>query len=115
MNNSDQPIIDIQSAIDYSGADQDFVYELQQMLLEVLPEHRHNAVSYAQTKDWDNLAREAHKLHGALSYTGTPRLKDASKQLQLAAREQSEEQIQAQLESFLDTLDKTYEALDENQ
>lgn len=111
----EQPILDMQSAIDYSGADEAFVNELRQMLAEVLPEHRNNAVSYAQAKDWDNLAREAHKLHGALSYTGTPRLKDASKQLQLAAREQSQEHIQEQLELFLDTLDKTYEALGENQ
>lgn len=111
--NQDLPLLDIQSAIDYSDADEQFVTELRQMLIEVLPEHRDNIKHYAEQKDWDNLAREAHKLHGALSYTGTPRLKHYSKQLQLTAQDGPELKIQPLLEAFLETLDQTAKSLNE--
>lgn len=109
--NHDLPLLDMQSAIDYSNADQNFVLELRQMLVDVLPDHRHNIESYANQKDWDKLAREAHKLHGALSYTGTPRLKHYSKQLQLTAQNGPTDKIQPLLKEFLDTLDQTSKSL----
>lgn len=111
--NQELPLLDIQSAINYSNADEEFVQELRQMLIEVLPEHRDNIQHYADQKDWDSLAKEAHKLHGALSYTGTPRLKHYSKQLQLTAQEDpSPAKLKPLLQEFMDTLDQTAKSLD---
>lgn len=67
--------------------------EMLQMLKSYLPEHLTEITEAYQANDYPSLAERTHKLHGATCYCGTPRLKEAAKQLEKAIRDGKEKNI----------------------
>ena len=56
------------------------------MLVDELPENLRLMRSLFLTKDFTELMKVVHKLHGSLCYCGTTRLKDRVKKLELALK-----------------------------
>ena len=79
-------IIDWKLAKKLANGQMEIAKELFDLLLETLPEHREKLDHAFQKNDLYGLQQEAHKLHGATCYCGTPRLKEAAKELETAAK-----------------------------
>ena len=89
MNSFTQyPLTDLNAAITACGSEE-MAKEIFTMLQTSLSEHETEITEAFNAKDLDKLSRAAHKLHGAACYTGTPRLKEAAKALEIAAKHQS--------------------------
>lgn len=99
------PLIDTQAGIELAGGSEDMHKELLAMLKAMLAEHEQEVRAAFEAKDLNELAKAAHKLHGACCYTGTPRLKAASKQLELCAK--AGDDTQAAFDTFIKTLHDT--------
>lgn len=96
MNNK---IIDLEMVIQFAGSEE-FARELLEMLAENLPQHIQEIAIAYQKNDLDALAKAAHKLHGATCYTGTAKLKEAVKAVELAAKAGQTNDINVLIEQF---------------
>ncbi|OGT07531.1 MAG: hypothetical protein A2103_03505 [Gammaproteobacteria bacterium GWF2_41_13] len=74
-------IIDWALADRLAGNSHERAKEILNLLIELLPEHRHDISTAYQEKNWPILERALHKLIGALCYCGTPRLTATAKKL----------------------------------
>ena len=80
------PVIDLELGAKLVGGKREVAEEMIAMLIECLPEHQAEIDAAYTSQEIVQLAQAIHKLHGAASYCGTPRLKEAAKELELAAR-----------------------------
>ena len=75
MDLSNLPVIDWDLALKLAGQKPDLAKELLALLLKGLPQDFDNINEAYQRKNYIEMLRLVHKLHGALCYCGTPRLK----------------------------------------
>lgn len=77
------PIIDWESAIRLAGNKRDIAEEILSMLLTTLSNDV-SAINLSwETKDYWEMSKQLHKLHGALCYCGLPRLKAVVAELEM--------------------------------
>ncbi|MGD9153811.1 MAG: Hpt domain-containing protein [Gammaproteobacteria bacterium] len=69
-------------AVERAGGKKELAKNLFELLIKTLPEHQKKLKAAFQTEDFATLHAEAHKLHSATCYCGTPRLNDAAKKLE---------------------------------
>lgn len=79
---TEKDIVNWNLAIERAGGKKELAKNLFELLIKTLPEHREKLKIAFQSKDFDALHAEAHKLHSATCYCGTPRLKIAAKKLE---------------------------------
>lgn len=95
------------------GGKQELAEEMLAMLIDYLPEHQQEITKAVKTKDIESVAKSAHKLHGATCYCGTPRLKEAAKELEIAAKTGKIAvlaQLHEKLNNEINLLDEAYKA-----
>jgi len=100
-----QPVIDFELAKELVGGQEALAQEMFKMLFDSLPEHQKEITEAAKNKDLALTGKAAHKLHGATCYCGTPRLKEAVKALEIAAKAEENEQIDPLLETLNTEID----------
>ena len=93
LDNIDPNIIDWNITLQQANQKPELAIKMLKMLIECLPEHQSIIDSAYKTKDYDTMHDEAHKLHGALCYCGTPRLKKMIKEFELALQEKKQTAI----------------------
>ena len=91
--NEDLKAIDLELGKTVVGGNETMAKELLTLLADNLPEHQRIIKEACQKNDKPSLISESHRLHGATCYTGTPRLKIAAKELEMAAKENQDAQI----------------------
>jgi two-component system, NarL family, sensor histidine kinase BarA len=69
------PIIDWEDSTRLAGHKKELARDMLNMLARDLPLELQTMQSLNQDKNYQELLRTVHKLHGAVCYTGTPRLK----------------------------------------
>lgn len=75
MNLKDTPVIDWDDAVRLAGHKKELARDLLEMLVEQLPKELKRIHQLNQDKNYLEMQKAVHKLHGAVCYTGTPRLK----------------------------------------
>lgn len=85
--------IDLNLGAQLIGKDKKAALEMLKMLVDGLPEDLKSIQSSFKTKDFAELAKVVHKLHGGLCYCGTPRLKDSAKKLESALKSSNKSMI----------------------
>lgn len=75
MNLNTLPVIDWELAIQVAGQQKDLATQLLTHLTKHLPNDVTAIQSAYQAQNYPEMLRLVHKLHGALCYCGTPRLK----------------------------------------
>ncbi|MBU1629291.1 MAG: Hpt domain-containing protein [Gammaproteobacteria bacterium] len=94
-------VIDLDLGARIVGGDRELAEEMIRLLVQTLPELQTALTNAYQQHNATQLLKAAHKLHGAASYSGTPRLKLAAKQLELIAKENNEEKLQQAYQTLL--------------
>ena len=93
MIKKDLPVIDLELGKKLSGGKEDLAKEMIGMLKEHLPNDFAIIKTAFEKNDLDALQVSVHKMHGAVSYCGTPALKQATADLELALRNKQSEKI----------------------
>lgn len=107
----DQKVIDWKLASQLANGNMKLAKELFNLLKTTLPEHIENLQKAQNENDSTALQKEAHKLHGAACYTGTPRLKEAAKTLELALQNKQTNEINDLYEILLKEIDAVLKAM----
>jgi two-component system sensor histidine kinase BarA len=76
------PIIDWNRAIHLTGNKKEFAVEILDILIQQLPNDLSEINKVYESKNLYELLRLVHKLHGALCYTGLPRVKSLISRLE---------------------------------
>lgn len=92
------PIIDWNQSIKLAGQKEDLAAELISLLIKILPDDVNAIKQLHADQNYSGLLQRIHKLHGAVSYCGTPRLK----QLLAFLESQLKSNIMDSLPSLLD-------------
>ncbi len=71
------PIIDWEEGVRLAGHKKDLARDILNMLVRDLPQELSRMQQLHQEQNFQELIKCVHKLHGAVCYTGTPRLKSA--------------------------------------
>ena len=104
-------IIDWDLAIKIANGQRNIAEDILRMLIAELPGVRVEISSSYEKGDWAELKRCVHKLHGGTSYSGVPRLKSVSSQLDLLPpNDFSSEKIQPLIENLLAEIDSLLSA-----
>lgn len=111
--NSDEQIIDLELGKSLVGGSLEMAYEILQMLADALPQHKEMLIKAITDHELEVIRTEAHKLHGATCFTGTPRLKIAAKALEQAAKHNQAEEIPALSKKLFDEMAAFEEAYKE--
>lgn len=82
MDRNNELIIDWNLALKATGNNADIAHELLSMLAHSLPQEIKIINDLANQQDYKELQQKVHKLHGAVCYCGTPRLKMALRELE---------------------------------
>jgi two-component system sensor histidine kinase BarA len=69
------PIIDWEEGIRLAGHKKELARDILNMLVRDLPHEVSSMQKLHQEQNFQELLKSVHKLHGAVCYTGTPRLK----------------------------------------
>lgn len=69
------PTIDWDLSMKLAGNKKDLAIDILSMLINSLPNELKEIQTLFDTKKYTELTRKVHKLHGAICYCGTPRLK----------------------------------------
>lgn len=109
-NINELKLIDMELACELISGDETMAKELLIMLKDSLGEHLHCIQQEYTNKDYPELSKAVHKLHGATCYTGTPRLKAACQQLESAAK-QKLDSTASDFNFLIETIKKTHDAL----
>lgn len=72
---TDLPIIDWEEGIRLAGHKKELARDILMLLAKDLPREMDVIRDQFQSKKYQELVKSVHKLHGAVCYTGTPRLK----------------------------------------
>jgi two-component system sensor histidine kinase BarA len=75
MNHQPLPIIDWGQAIQLAGNKRDLAEDILSMLIASLPADINEIAAALKVQNHHEMLRLVHKLHGALCYTGLPRIK----------------------------------------
>jgi two-component system sensor histidine kinase BarA len=75
MDLSHLPVIDWEQAIKTAGNQKTLAEDILRLLLQTLPEEASRISLLGKEKNYTELLKKVHKLHGALCYCGLPRLK----------------------------------------
>lgn len=81
------PTIDLTLGTHLSGGNETLAKDMIRMLQEALPDDFETIKVDYTNQDYDSLQKHVHKLHGAASYCGTPALKKAALELELALKD----------------------------
>ena len=111
--NTDEKVIDLELGKSLVGGSLEMAYEILQMLSDALPQHKAILIKAVTDQKLENIRTEAHKLHGAACFTGTPRLKTAAKALEQAAKHNQAEEIPALSKNLFDEMAAFEEAYKE--
>ncbi len=82
MDRNNELIIDWNLALKATGNNADIAHELLNMLTDSLPQEIKVINELASHQAYKELQQKVHKLHGAVCYCGTPRLKMALRELE---------------------------------
>ena len=93
------------------GGNHKLAQKMVHLLIDCLPEHQSEIKKYYQDNDLPHLASATHKLHGATCYCGTPRLKNASKELEHAASTKEKKRITTLYNILCREMDAVIEAV----
>ncbi|OAI49602.1 hypothetical protein AYO45_02280, partial [Gammaproteobacteria bacterium SCGC AG-212-F23] len=94
------PVIDMELATKLAGDKQEIAKELLALFLKNLPAE-YSAIQFsAANQDYVTLAKQIHKLHGAICYLGLPRLKDATAVLEKNLKHNPKQDIQPLFDVF---------------
>ncbi len=86
QNHNDLPIIDWELGIRLAGNNRAVAEELMSLLVKRLPADFLEICQAREVKNYIELLRLVHKLHGGLCYCGTPRLKNAAAAVEVALK-----------------------------
>ena len=101
-----QKVIDLELGEKLAGGNKVMAFNMLKMLVNELPETKNKMIqAYHQEKDIKKLGDVVHKLHGGASYCGTPLLKEAAKNLEVAARNGKTKQIKELFEQLMNEID----------
>jgi two-component system sensor histidine kinase BarA len=102
-------IIDLELGKKLACANEENARMLLKMLYDMIPEHEEIILKSYQDKDMETLLFEVHKLHGGVSYCGTPRLKKTASELELALKhEEPWENLYHELVQEIEAFKKEY-------
>lgn len=107
MDLSHLPIIDWELATKLAGNKKELAEEMLCLFIKTLPEDHLAIKQLESAKNYTELLRRVHKLHGALCYCGIPRLKTIIAYLE----SQLKNNITDGLPAILDQLDVEIELL----
>ena len=109
-----KPIIDWDLGIKLANNKKDLAEEILDLLIKTLPEEFSQIKNAYENKNYTDLLKTLHKLHGAVCYCGVPRLKEAITILETALKQKEYSNITEKferLESEIHTLLKEALAL----
>jgi two-component system sensor histidine kinase BarA len=92
------PAIDRQLGLRLAGNKQDLANEIMAVLIKSLP-HDIEAIINAKQEP-DVLLQRVHKLHGAISYTGLPRIKKLLSELEHSLKNHTASNLDANLKEL---------------
>lgn len=72
-----RPVIDWEEGIRLAGHKKELARDILNMMVRDLPREIALIHTQYESKNYQEMTRTVHKLHGAVCYTGTPRLKTA--------------------------------------
>ncbi len=96
------PIIDWELATQLAGNKRELAKEMLNILSKTLPNDIACIKQCENNKNYDELQKRVHKLHGALCYCGVPRLKQAAAKLETALKNSASAKIRSLFEAFED-------------
>jgi len=96
-----RPVIDWEEGIRLAGHKKELARDILNMMVRDLPHEIALIHTQYESKNYQEMARAVHKLHGAVCYTGTPRLKTALSALETRLKTN----IMDDSSSLLDQLD----------
>lgn len=95
---TDSPVIDWELGLRVTGNNRELAEEMLQMLVKNLPADMKTIQDAYIKKNIQLLGEQLHRLHGAVSYCGTPRLKKVVAALELAVKQKQDEPLSELLE-----------------
>lgn len=93
LTKQDTKTIEWELCLKLAGFKEDLAHEMLTMLIAALPEDKFKILTAFNTNDSYELREQVHKLHGACCYVGVPKLKEISKELELAIAATNEDKI----------------------
>lgn len=111
MTNKDD-IVNWNLAIERAGGKKELAKNLFKLLIKTLPKHLEKLKTAFENKDLAALHAEAHKLHSATCYCGTPRLKNAAKNLENLSKTKKTEEIKKTYDKICDEIAAVLKASD---
>lgn len=97
---SEQSVIDWDLGLKLAGNKRDLAEEMLSMLIATLDEDVKKIRDSYSNKNYEELYQRIHKLHGAVCYCGTPRLKDAIAKLEGALNQNNIDHYSILLDQF---------------
>lgn len=94
------PVIDMALGARLAGDKPELAEELLTMFVNMLQDDFTAIKNSAAANDTINLAKRIHKLHGAVSYCGLPRLKQATADLDNALNKNHADKVSLLFETF---------------
>lgn len=110
MTKKELPVIDIEFGKKLSGGKEGLAREMIDMLKAQLPKDFALIQAAFEKQDLDALQVSVHKLHGAVSYCGTPALKQATADLELALHNNQHDKVTPLFENLSLQVTKVSEA-----
>lgn len=95
------PIINWELGIKLAGGNKKLAEDVLEVLIKTLPADIHTIQQLYLAQSYQTLRQQVHKLHGAVCYCGTPRLKTLLAQLEITLKNN----IITDLSSLLNQLD----------
>jgi len=96
----EHPVIDWELGLKLAGNKREIAEEMLEMLTMNLAEEVKKIHDSYKNKNYKQLQQQVHKLHGAVCYCGTPRLKKAISTLENALKQNDIDLLPALLENF---------------
>ena len=87
--------LDWDECLQLSNNKEDLAKDLLDMLAQELPTYQSELKKAVENNDLNKLQQHSHKLHGACSYTGVPRLRQLTAQLESQTKSHQKEQLTA--------------------
>lgn len=75
MDLNNLPIIDWELGLKLAGNKRDLAEDMLKLMIGTLPDELTSIKKLYEDKNYTNLLESVHKLHGAISYVGLPRIK----------------------------------------
>jgi two-component system sensor histidine kinase BarA len=93
-------VIDWELGSKLAGDNLEFAQKILALLIRDLPTDLLEMKTMYSTNNYEELGRRVHKLHGALCYCGTPRLRSAAAALEIALQKKDNTQLSIVLAQF---------------